>query len=266
MNGIAPSKPKDRPTARDRAIAVRSLSADDPARLIRSLSRYLSDRSPQVRSTAVDKIRDEKLVGLEGEVLSLLLDKKSYVRYSAVECLGILHEDEGIQANWLYPLLADSDYMTRIEALESLAQIGDKSALPLISKLLKDDEPLVRAYAATAIEDLDGEEHAGAIRRAMKRETDDRAKVGLAGALFYFGDANQFSLLLTLLTSSVYTTRCAAANTIRSFDLTPAQLQSAIEAVNYALQNPIYRGDASTMDRVLKELLLKSEAPSTPNH
>ncbi|HEX4321231.1 MAG TPA: HEAT repeat domain-containing protein [Acidobacteriaceae bacterium] len=258
-------KGKARPTAKERELAVKSLGLDDKSQLINSLKRYLSDRSPYVRATALDVIRDQTLQELESQVLVLLSDRSKAVRYSATDCVGFLHADEGISATWLYPLLDDPDDMVRIEAIESLSQIDDQSALPLIARMLKDEAPLVRSYAATAIEDLDGAEFVQAIKNAMQVEADDRAKVGFAGALFYFGDASQFLVLLQLLSSPDYTTRCAAANTISSNKLTSEQMQLAFVALGHALHHPIARADQTTMERVLKDLLLQQAAGGESN-
>jgi HEAT repeat protein len=252
MQDPAPKKRKPRLTATDRAIAIDSLPTGDRPKLVLSLSRHLSDRSPKVTWLALEKVRSENLRELEFKVRGLLSDRSRLVRDSAVECLGTLYEDEGIEASWLYPLLEDSYFLVRIETLESLAQIGDKSALPLIAKKLEDVDPLVRSYAATAIEDLDGDEYVHAIRSALSIEKEERAKIGYASALYYFGDANQFQVLLGFLTSSNYLVRCAAANTISIFKLESDELNAAIKAVNHARKNFLYRGDQSTMETVLK--------------
>jgi HEAT repeat protein len=146
------------------------------------------------------------------------------VRYLAIECLGNFHEAERIKAPWPYPFLNDSESLVRIETLESLAQIGDKSALPLISEKLQDENPLVRAYAAVSIGELGGKRYLSQIRRTLESERHDRAKVGLADALFILGDTSEFPLLIELLSFSEYTTRCASANSIADLDLSGAVL------------------------------------------
>lgn len=266
MNQLSNDSGKTRPRVLDRAVAVGTLRVEDRPKLARELSRYLSDRSPKVRSTALDKIRDEGLTELSSRVIQMLSDKNPMVRHSAADCIGFLYADCEIEATWLYPLLHDPNDLVRIETLESLPQISDKAALPHIAKCLQDENPVVRAYAATAIGYLDGEEYVESIREALKEEKNDRAKVGYAGALLYFGDAGQFSILLELLSSSIYTTRCAAANTICDFELTSEQMKAALAAVIHALRNPIYRGDESTMERVLKELLARGSSPASLNH
>ena len=233
---------------------VASLAEGDNGQLPQSLTRYLSDRSPRVRSEALDVVREKQLREMGANVLNLLTDKSRSVRYSAVECLGVLHQDEAAKASWLYPLLRDPFPLVRIGTLESLTQIGDRAALPLIVKRLQDDDSLVRAYAATSIAELRGQEFVTAIERASKRETDENARVGFASALFTLGDAGQFSVLLESLMSADYHVRCSSANALSVADLTRAQLEAALEAIAHAARHALAVADRSTMQRVEKEL------------
>jgi HEAT repeat protein len=238
----------------DRTKAVMSLPMGDKAAAVEAVRGYLADRSPRVRSAALDVVKDEGLRELEQQVMMSLSDKSSSVRYSAAECLGSLHEEESIAASWLYPLLEDPSFLVRIATLESLDQIGDKSALPLIATKLHDDNALVRAYAAGAIAQLDGKRYVAEIKRILETETDDNARVGFADALFLMGDQSQFLELLKLLSSSDYRVRCASANALSAAELTPAQVRSALEAVTDAARNALFRADKLTMERVEKEL------------
>jgi HEAT repeat protein len=238
----------------DRTKAVMSLPMGEKAAIGEAVREYLADRSPRVRSAALDVVRDENLRDLEPQVVLSLSDKSSSVRYSAVECLGSFHEEESVAATWLYPLLDDPSFLVRIATLESLDQIGDKKALPLIAPKLHDENALVRAYAAGAIAQLDGKKYASEIERVLETETDDNARVGFADALFLMGDQKQFSELLKLLSSSDYRVRSASANALSAAELTPAQVQSAVEAVSHAASNALFRADRLTMERVEKEL------------
>lgn len=238
----------------DRTRAVMSLPMGDKAAIVEAVRGYLADRSPRVRSAALDVVRDENLRELDQQVVMSLSDRSSSVRYSAVECLGSLHEEESSAASWLYPLLDDPSFLVRIATLESLDQIGDKNALPLIATKLRDDNALVRAYAAGAIAQLGGKKYVTEIECALETETDDNARVGFADALFLMGDKEQFSELLKLLSSSDYRVRSASANALSAAELTPAQVQSALEAVSHAARNALFRSDRLTMERVEKEL------------
>lgn len=237
-----------------RVRVVMSLADGDKAQLVQSVSKYLADRSPRVRAAALDVVKAKDLHEMNEQVLNLLSDKSHTVRYSAVECLGYLHEGEAVGASWLYPLLQDSSHLVRIETLESLAQIGDKKALPLVAERLQDDNALVRAYAARCIAELDGGQFRAAIERALKVEQNENAKVGFAEALFALGNAEQLPVLLEFLSSTDYHVRCAAANGISSAELTPSQRQAALAGVSHAARAALVKADRSTMERVEKEL------------
>jgi HEAT repeat protein len=237
-----------------RVRTVTSLREVDEALLVQILDRYLADRSPKVRTAALDVVREKNLHDLNERVLNLLCDKNEIVRYTAVECLGSLHEGESGRASWLYPLLQDSSHLVRIETLESMALIGDRESLPLISERLRDDDALVRAYAARSIAQLGGKEYVPAIRRALEVEKNDSARVGFADALFSLGDTDQFSNLLDFLSSADYHLRCASANALGAAELTSSQLQSALAAVTHAARAALVVADKSTMERVEKEL------------
>ena len=243
-----------RPSVVTRIQAISSFPVESRGRLAQILSRYLADRSPRVRAAALEVVRDESLRELEQQVVTLLSDRSSFVRYSAVECLGALHEKEFIGASWLYPLLIDPVALVRTEALKSLARIGDKGSLFLIVERLKDDNAMVRGYAARSIALLDGGKYLNNIEDVYRSEQDDNAKAGFAEALFRLGDGDQFSNLLKLLSSLESPARCASANALSELPLDQTQLQSALEAVSHASQNALARGDRSTMERVEKEL------------
>jgi HEAT repeat protein len=233
---------------------IGSLREGDRTQLAHKISGYLADRSPRVRAAALDVVREEELREMDEQVLNLLSDKNRSVRYSAVECLGSLHEGEAVGASWLYPLLKDPFRLVRIETLESLARVGDRTALPLIAESLQDEDALARAYAARSIAELDGREYVTDIESALKTETDDNARAGFAEALFLLGDNEQFLTLLELLSSTEYLARCASANALTELSLSPGQVQSALVAVAHAARNALFGGDKSTMERVEKEL------------
>jgi HEAT repeat protein len=252
---------KARPTVPERIDFLVALHTEDKAELASRLRPFLRDRSSRVRSVAIQWVVKHDLRKLEHEISSLLSDKSSLIRDQAIECLGNFYQGTKIMATWLYPFLHDNDWLVRVETLESLDQIGDKSSLPLISEKLNDEHPTVRSYAATAIADLGGKRYLAKLRHHLENEEADRAKVGLAYALFTLGDASQFPLLIELLSSSDYTTRCASANSIADLDLTPQQLQMAFTAVSHAAKKFLYRGDQSTMETVGKQLLESFEGP-----
>lgn len=219
-----------------------------------ALQRYLKDRSPTVRAFALDVVRRLEMKELSELVLEMLADPSSKVRYTAAECIGTLYAAERVKADWLLPLLTDPAMLVRIEALESIVQIDDKSALSLIVGLLQDRDALVRSYAAWAIAVLRGKKYVPAIRQAFRSETEEIARRGFRQALFDLGDSEQFPAILEFLSSQDYLVRCACANGIADAKLNPTQLKAAGEAIAYARGHALFRGDRTTMERVLKEL------------
>jgi serine/threonine-protein kinase len=238
----------------DRNIAVKAIPVDDRVQLIRKISSYLKDRSPSVRAFALYVVRDEVLFELEDLVLSLLSDKNGMVRRLAIECLGDFHKGEAIEVPRLYPFLRDPYDLVRIETLESLAWIGDKKALPLMAEALRDDDYLVRAYAASSIAELGGKRFRKQIESAAKAEEVETAKPFFAHALFLLGDQGQFQKLLEFLSSTRPTPRCTSANALADLPLSPDQLVSALAAVSHAARNSIANSDRSTTERVEEQL------------
>jgi serine/threonine-protein kinase len=253
--------PRKKPSVEDRIAAVKSLHDDDRSNLLRSVSYYLNDRSPKVRETALQVALDQALSELDDQVRALVFDRNSFVRQRAIECFGLFHEGEAIKAPWLYPFLKDPNTLTRVETLETLDQIGDKSALPAMAEKLRDDDYLVRAYAAICIAQLGGRRFRKRIESASKIEEAEKAKPWFARALLFLGDWKQFSNLLELLSSNSPTTRCAAANALAAFDWSSDQLRLVLSAVADAERNFLARSDQTTMQRVLKELLEGVAAP-----
>jgi len=244
-----------RPTVEDRMTAIKALDVDDRTQLVRSIGSYLKDPSPRVRETALEVARDEILSELDDQVIGLISDKKNFVRQRAIECFGSFHAEEAIKVAWLHPLLQHPEVLTKVETLETLDQIGDKSAPPAMIECLRDDDYLVRAYAAISIAQLGGKRFRKQIESAAKAEEVEKAKPWFARALFLLGDQEQFQKLLEFLSSTSPTPRCTSANALADLPLSPAQQRTALAAVANAGRNFLARSDQSTMETVGKQLL-----------
>jgi eukaryotic-like serine/threonine-protein kinase len=245
---------RKRSSVEARRTAVKALPIDDRSLLLRAVSSYLKDRSPRVRETALDVARDELLYELDDQVIGLISDKNSFVSQRAIECFGSFHEGESVKASWLHPLLQHSEVLTRVETLETLSQIGDKSALPTMIECLRDDDYLVRAYAAISIAQLGGKRFRKQIESASKVEEAEKAKPWFARALFLLGDQGQFQKLIEFLSAQSPTPRCTSANALADLPLSEDQLEAALAAVSHAATNFLARSDQSTMERVEKQL------------
>jgi HEAT repeat protein len=241
-------------TVADRLTVVSSLQKEDQSRLERDVIRYLRDPSPSVRAATLDVVGELHLDAVQAQVFMLLTDPNRYVRYSAVKCVGDLFDGDAIRAYWLDPSLLDQAPLVRMEALDSLVKINDAEALPKIVRCLDDADPVVRAYGARAIAQLNGKRYLKNLLSAARAERDDNARAGFAESLFLLGKADQFETLLSLLSSPEYLARCAAANALNALPLTDIQRESALVAVSSASRNALVEGDRSTMMRVEKEL------------
>jgi serine/threonine-protein kinase len=246
---------RNRPSVEDRRAAIKALAVGDKTQLLRSIASYLKDPSPRVRETGLQVACDEVLSELNDQVISLISDKNNFVRQRAIECFGSFHAGEAIEAPWLHPFLQHPEVLTKVETLETLDQIGDKSALPAMIKCLRDDDYLVRAYAAISIAQVGGKRFRKQIESAAKVEEAEKAKPWFASALFLLGDQEQFQKLLDFLSSTSPTPRCTSANALADLPLSLEQQKSALAAVANAARNFLARSDQSTMERVGKQLL-----------
>jgi HEAT repeat protein len=233
---------------------LRADAASSPDQLIDRLGKALGDRSPRLREEALTLARERNLMQFEPQALSALSDKNQFVKYAAIQYLGELHEAEGLNALWLYPLLQDSNGLVRIDAMEALDQIEDRASLPRIAKLLDDDDELVRAYAAMTLGNLGAKRYRNAVERAAARETTSYICAHFSRALYSLGDSTQFDRLVEYLKADRYLARCAAANSLAALPLTRQELRAAIEAVASARVNFLHRADESTMAEVEREL------------
>lgn len=149
----------------------------------------------------------------------------------------------------------DKSFLVRIEAMESLAYLGDESALPAIANLLSYKNPLVRAYAARSIAALrGGRAYAQRLKNMLSLEKQESARAGLLEALFLLGEHETFTSLLGLLSSTDYRVRCAIANTLAEIPLDKNQRKAATLALMQAEQHAIAVADKTTVASTLKDL------------
>jgi hypothetical protein len=83
----------------------------------------------------------------------------------------------------------------------------------------------------------------------------------MADALLSLGDKRQSPVLLVMLKSSQYLSRCAAAHALNyASGLTIAELKTALQAVRWSARNSLFRADKTTMDSIKKRLAAKLAA------
>ena len=238
---------------------VKQITDDRMEEFFSTLSRALKSRSVKVRDAAILLVTEQKITEAGALIEPLLGDKSKRIRYNAAECLGILYEDSGRQLTGLRNLLQDPSDIVRAQALESLALLKDRRALPEIVPLLSDDDPVVRSYAAASVGVLGGVSYKKALRRNLKTDKEELARVGFYEGLFLLGEREALKEMLMLLQSQNYRVRCAVANTVESMPLSQGEVREAITYLASAGRKPLTVADKTTITRVLTELELKEK-------
>ena len=132
----------------------------------------LQDRDPSVRSSA---IRLAASIGadprVEKALLPLVMDTDWWVRVNAIETLGDLKSQLALPT--LLKLLNDDD--ARWSAIEALVRIGDKRCVPHLLPLLKTDRIEIRLELVKALGKLRASE--GLVELKARCETDESAEV-----------------------------------------------------------------------------------------
>ncbi|MFL5981641.1 MAG: HEAT repeat domain-containing protein [Gaiellaceae bacterium] len=152
------------------------LNADATSRAV--LEGLVNDGDPAVRRLAVFALGDFEQTHADAALLRALEDTSPHVRAEALESLDRLHSSAAMQA--ARRCLSDPDSTVRRAALGVLIHSG---ALPE-KALLHDDDPSVRAQAASLLLGHDGDARQALLRGARDGSSDVRAATlrGIAAA------------------------------------------------------------------------------------
>lgn len=152
---------------------VEQLRVESTVPLIRSLSRYGADAKPalgrlleiaaaesldiEVRWNAVRTLGKMREAGADAipSLIPMLKSPESRLREHAAEALGDIGPPSRSVVEQLFPLLTDPDTKVRRDSVRSIGQIGaGPEAIPLVEKLVKDPEQIVRDAATKTLEQL----------------------------------------------------------------------------------------------------------------
>lgn len=144
------------------------------AEALELLVRHVGDQAPRVRVEAVGRLADLAEPSARGALAAALEDTSFPVRFEAARGMAALHHNAGLDV--LSQALGLPDF--RYRAAASLAQLGNKDALPALRKafrgwLLPAFDRTQLAGALAALGDAEGVEHL--FKRAAKRWSMDRA-------------------------------------------------------------------------------------------
>jgi HEAT repeats len=134
-------------------------------------------------------------------------------RMHAVRSLGMLTSVKRAPSGIL-KALKDKDELVRIEASESLGNLGDRRSLPFLRKTLDDRSPLVRRYAAIAIGKIGLQVDIATISAKCQQDQNPVSRVGYWQALYMLRKPGALEKLLGLLKYRDYRIRCAAAHAL----------------------------------------------------
>ncbi len=170
----ATAVPKVETPAETAVPALLALLEKDPAvPVIRALSVYGAEAKPAL--TALLKIMDTETLDIEvrwnairtigkmreagadaiPSLLPMLANSESRIREHSAEALGDIGPPSRSVVERLYPLLTDPDTKVRRDSVRSIGQIGaGPEALPLVEKLVKDPEQIVRDAATKTLSQL----------------------------------------------------------------------------------------------------------------
>lgn len=116
----------------------------------------LKDKSEEVRGAAAVALGEYKDAQAILPLISALSDKNEFVRARAAHALG----NNGAQAAAAVPQLIklvqnDRDHYARQEAVAALGKIGDRSALPALTRASQDANPHIASEALAAIKSIE---------------------------------------------------------------------------------------------------------------
>ena len=115
--------------------AVEGLNTVGDAAILRTVLGTLKDKEWWVTVRVTDALGTNGGVKLVQSVLTLLKDPDPFIRQSAFEIIHTMKDERAFR--YLMDVLKDKD--VREEAIEALAALGDKRAIPVFLNLLEGD-------------------------------------------------------------------------------------------------------------------------------
>jgi HEAT repeat protein len=198
-----------RPSVAARIAALHKEPADK-----RQIMEAIADPSFRVKEAALRVLSEQELPpDLAASVIGLLQNRHRFIRSAAADVLGGCDSPSCVRA--LLAALSDPDEMVRVNAADSLGQIGDRRAIrPLIQLMNNDKAVLVRALAADALGNFRAHVVRVAIKAALRRERRAMVRIRMLFSLYRLGEESRLEELSRYLLAPGYRDRCAVANSI----------------------------------------------------
>ncbi len=182
----------------------------------------LKDAAENVRvqaATTLGLLQNERAV----EPLKNLLEKDASKNVKSAAAYSLAQLDADGIADILMGMINDTDVVMRERTIRALALIGEKRAVPQITKLLVDPEPRIKNAAYAAFGTMKMPESVKPVGETMKT-ADMQTKILAARTIGQIGDAKGTEYLLPLLNEQDYNLRNVAIRSlgeIKSTESTP---------------------------------------------
>lgn len=147
--------------AQDKSIFVRKTAAYSLGKLRTAaatgpLVAALKDKSEEVRGAAAVALGEYRDAAAIDPLMSALSDKNDFVRGRAARALGNNGPAAAAAVPRLIRLLeTDREPYSRQEAVVALGMIGDRSAIPSLTRASRDPNPYIAAAALSAIRSIE---------------------------------------------------------------------------------------------------------------
>jgi HEAT repeat protein len=133
---------------RVRSAAIEHLPFVEDQRAAHILGEAIKEETPNVRAAAARALGNMDAPEIVAQLIDGLSDEDVWVRYFSARALGRRRSEESVEA--LEKVIEKEKFNhVRIAALDSLGQIGGPRIAPIVSRLVRDDDPDV-AHAAQA--------------------------------------------------------------------------------------------------------------------
>ncbi|HUV07136.1 MAG TPA: HEAT repeat domain-containing protein, partial [Spirochaetia bacterium] len=237
---------------------IRYLSVIGSGEIMDLLKKLLQHEDAGIASGAIRALREEALRPAVGEdFVKLLLDKleddgfEEKLKPEIILTLGALKNRAAVE--YLISVLEDRENasLMRMYAADSLGEIGDDRAIPVLKSVFIEKDALLRAYAASALSNFDINEVIDLLMEGL-RDSNWRVRVASAKGLAHGGAKEALATLL-------YRARKDPARDVRLE--TFKALGSIAEQEGLDLLREIYLSEGESLEirTAALEVLIKSD-------
>lgn len=182
----------------ERCELARTLGSNPSDESIVALLRLASDRSSDVRYSALEALAGVDVGIARLAACGLLSDPDTLVRMTSVRVLR--DNPKRLFEKRLIEALQDRNYVVRADAALGLGQIATPTAKRALVKAMRADlDEMVRRDAAIALGETGDQSLAGTIEEALHGENDELSQIGMLFAIYALGNPVALDRLLKMM-------------------------------------------------------------------